>query len=338
MTEFYVDVLQVRKDAFLAGEELGRYWRDHPMLDNIKAMTKESIDMEECRAIFRHFDPVLLEELEGMAAGVGISYAEAAALFSGYDVPKAEGMGCSALLTPGYYVRNYDFTPAQYEGVFLLQQTKDVLASAGYTLQQLGRHDGVNEAGVVIGLHFVSHHSYREGVSPWLAVRMVLDQCRNAEEAVDVLKEVPHAACYNFSVGDDTGARVIVEASPGRVVVHRSDDVLGCSNHFDSTPLMDRNRKNVHVSQKRKQDMEQLVLPDQKAAFDHFRNPDSPQFFHHYREMFGTLHTFSYHYETKRILTTIARSHEVLDVQWEEWVRGTDIDTGKMRGRIIEGG
>ncbi|RUU69994.1 carcinine hydrolase/isopenicillin-N N-acyltransferase family protein, partial [Mesorhizobium sp. M7A.F.Ca.MR.362.00.0.0] len=77
----------------------------------------------------------------------------------------------------GVYTRNYDFSPLLYDGIFSMIQTNSQYASAGYNLQLLGRHDGVNEKGLVIGLHFVSNEGYRKGVSPWVSCRIVLDNC-----------------------------------------------------------------------------------------------------------------------------------------------------------------
>src|SRR5699024_11246032 len=90
------------------------------------------------------------------------SHRKAAALFSGYDMPKAEALGCSAMMTKKYYVRNYDFSPDLYDGLFSLIQPDTSFATAGYNLQILGRHDGVNQEGLVAGLHFRSEEHTSE--------------------------------------------------------------------------------------------------------------------------------------------------------------------------------
>src|SRR5699024_10392560 len=147
------------------------------------------------KAIYSTFAPHLLEEIDGLAEGLGISHRKAAALFSGYDMPKTEALGCSVIMTEDYYVRNYDFSPDFYDGIFSMVQPGKTFATAGYNLQILGRHEGVNQKELVVGLHFVSNHGYKKGVSAWTAVRMVLDRCSTTSEAVNLLKEIPHAAC-----------------------------------------------------------------------------------------------------------------------------------------------
>ena len=42
------------------------------------------------------------------------------------------------MITASYYVRNYDFTPAFYDGYFTVAQADQGLASAGYNLQAIG--------------------------------------------------------------------------------------------------------------------------------------------------------------------------------------------------------
>nr|WP_258871340.1 C45 family peptidase [Halobacillus trueperi] len=115
-------------------------------------------------------------------------------------------------------------------------------------LQCLGRHDGVNQDGLVMGLHFVSHEGYRKGVSPWLAVRMVLDRCSSVDEAVGMLREIPHAACYNFSMGDRHGKIAVVEAAPRNVMVREDGTFLTCVNHFQEECLGKENRSGIQGS------------------------------------------------------------------------------------------
>ncbi|WP_406687686.1 C45 family autoproteolytic acyltransferase/hydolase, partial [Rossellomorea vietnamensis] len=280
--------------------------------------------------------PHFLEELDGLAEGMRISPERAAALFSGYDVPKNEGMGCSSLLTREYYVRNYDFSPALYDGIFSLVQPEQAFASAGYNLQLLGRHDGVNEHGLVAGLHFVSHDGYRKGVSPWTGIRMVLDTCSSVEEAVALLKEIPHSACYNFSLGDRKGKMAEVEASPEKVTVRYGESFLSCVNHFQDEHMKRKNRPSIEGSLERNEHL--LSLNEKQRShqqlFHHFKDIDSPIFFTDYENLFGTLHTFSYSYPDSRILTTIAGSKEVLDVNFQDWVTGGDILRKKLSGYI----
>lgn len=333
MSEYHVRILQLREDARANGYSLGRSLQGHSIVQAFEAMTKPEIDTDRMRGIYRTFAPVLLEELEGLAEGLKLPFGRAAALFSGYDVPKIAAMGCSALMTRGFYARNYDFAPEFYDGLFTLSQTGQGYATAGYNLQGIGRHDGVNEKGLAAGLHFVSFEGYRTGVSPWISVRMVLESCATVEEAADMLRSIPHAACYNFSIGDAHGSMAIAEASPDQVLIRTGEEAMACVNHYET--LTGRNRPSIEHSLRRKRYLESLDPERLTAAeaFDIFKNRQSPLFFTDYDQLFGTLHTFAYSYEDGVVLTSLAQGHP-LEFSFWEWVQGKDIEARELTGRI----
>ncbi len=338
MTNFEVDIFQIRGSSFHIGLKTGEMIRNTSILQIMESFTKPEIDIPNMKSIYSMYSPHLLEELEGLAKGLGIRSERAAAMFSGYDVPKTEAMGCSSLLTNDYYVRNYDFTPALYDGIFSLVQPANVFASAGYNLQILGRHDGVNEHGLVAGLHFVSNDGYSKGISPWAAIRMVLDTCSSLEEAVGLLKELPHSASYNFSLGDQKGKMAEVEVSRDKVMVRYGESFLSCVNHFQTDQLKSKNRSSIQGSLQRNNDILELNGEglSQHEMFNYFKNIHSPLFFTDYTNLFGTLHTFAYSYQHTRILTTIARSNDVLDINFKDWVNGEDISKKTLSGLIQE--
>lgn len=339
MSNFNVRIFQIRGSSFQIGLKTGEKLRNTSILKIFESITKQEIDLHNMKSIYSAYAPHLLEELEGLAQGLEIPPNRAAALFSGYDVPKTEAMGCSALLTNEYYVRNYDFSPTLYDGIFSLVQADQAFAAAGYNLQILGRHDGVNENGLVAGLHFVSHDGYAKGVSPWASIRMVLDGCSSIDDAVALLKEIPHSACYNFSLGDGKGNMAEVEASSEKVTIRYGDSTLSCVNHFQDEQLTSKNRDSIEGSIQRNNHL--LGLMDMRLShhdmFHHFKSVESPIFFTDYENLFGTLHTFSYSYQHSRILTTIARSSQVLDINFRDWVNGEGILEGSLNGFIQEG-
>lgn len=166
MSEFSVDIIQIRDNSFNIGLKYGKRLKNDTLLNVFDSITRADIDYMNLKSIFSELAPHLLDEIEGLASGLEINSKKSAALFSGYDVPKTEAMGCSAFITKDYYVRNYDFSPALYDGMFSLIQSNEAFATAGYNLQVLGRHDGINQRGLVAGLHFVSNNDYSKGMSP----------------------------------------------------------------------------------------------------------------------------------------------------------------------------
>lgn len=61
----------------------------------------------------------------------------------------------------------------------------------------------------------------------------------------------------------------------------------------------------------------------------------SPLFFNHYKELFGTLHTFAYSYEEQTILTSVARSNKAMEINFKKWLNGQNIKDKILYG-IIE--
>ncbi|MCE4050908.1 C45 family autoproteolytic acyltransferase/hydolase [Bacillus sp. Au-Bac7] len=340
MTTFKAYIWQLRKSSFEIGQDYGVFLKKQPdLLTMYKHVTKETIDWRNMEAIYRELAPHLLEELQGVAEKLEVSYTSAAACFSGYDVPKTKAMGCTTLIDNGVYTRNYDFSPLLYDGIFSMIQTNSQYASAGYNLQLLGRHDGVNEKGLVIGLHFVSNEGYRKGISPWVSCRIVLDNCSTVEEAVCLLKLIPHAACYNFSIGDEKGNMATVETCPEKVEVLWGNGSLACTNHFKHKKMTTKNRTNIAGSLQRQTHLAKLMGSswNQTKLFEHFSEDTSPLFFTDYQDFFGTIHTFSYAFNQGLIKTALAKSAHPLVLDFKKWVGGDDIVESVLTGEINEG-
>ncbi|MGG4103742.1 C45 family peptidase [Paenibacillus lautus] len=334
MPDYTVHIMQLREDNYHNGLKLGRSLRNQPILKAFEAVTKPNIDTEQLKSIYNEFAPQLLSELEGLAEGLEMPFPKAAALLGGYDVPKIAAMGCSAMITPSYYVRNYDFTPAFYDGYFTAAQPEQGLATVGYNLQAIGRHDGVNEKGLAAGLHFVSFDGYRTGLSPWVGVRMILESCATVEEVSYMLRHIPHAACYNFSIGDARGNMAVVEASPDQVITRAGGEAaIACVNHYEA--LTGKNRPSIEHSLGRKRYIDGLDATQltQTEAFGLFKERESPLFFTDYDDLFGTLHTFSYAFEEGRVMTSLAQG-SALDFSFRDWVEGKDIPAAELTGHI----
>jgi hypothetical protein len=104
-----------------------------------------------------------------------------------------------------------------------------------------GRYDGVNEHGVFVALHKVmadKPSGVRPGVPYHLIPRIVLQTCRTAPEAADLIERVPHLAPFNYTVADPSGTMIALECYPGRRVERReSDMMLAVTNHYTAPSL-----------------------------------------------------------------------------------------------------
>jgi predicted choloylglycine hydrolase len=122
------------------------------------------------RRMFARFAPVLWEELAGLADELGITI-ERAALRFGNDGMRPPIGACSAAITADVYGRNYDYRPRYYGAQFTLLQASGSYASIGSTHQLTGRLDGMNQHGLMIGLHQVKKSPRFPGLSADLIVK-----------------------------------------------------------------------------------------------------------------------------------------------------------------------
>ena len=304
------------------GEEIKTTELIH-QLDFLKNITENS-DPVKAKEILMEISPNLLEEMSGLASGLNLDLNTIIKLYSGYNVD-FPSMGCTTFIHEDYYVRNYDFSPDIYDARLVFSNPLDGYASVGFSQHVLGRLDGMNEKGLVVGLHFVNEEHKGEGFLATTIVRMVLDQCRNVQEAVDFISTIPHRYCYNFSITDASGEGVLVEASPEKQVVHFKNPLI-CTNHFEAEALQGKNKNEIQGSLKRKKYLGSLLNDGLSPidAYHHFNDGNSPLFFKYYEAYFGTLHTVVYLPGNLSVMIGIGENCEPIILSLKEFLDGTN--------------
>ena len=242
---FRVSVVQCRGTPYEVGRAQARLFATTPkgraFLRSKATRFPWWFNLQTEQRMFAKFAPALWEELVGLADELGISLERSAFWFGNESMRPPIG-ACSAVMTADVYGRNYDFRPRYYGAQFTLLQASGSHASIGSTHLLTGRLDGMNEHGLMIGLHQVKKRPRFPGLSADLIVRMILDQCATTAEAVAKLRQLPHAMQYNYSLLDAGSVAAVVEASPGAVAV-RTGAWLACTNHFLSPLLRPLNRQ-----------------------------------------------------------------------------------------------
>lgn len=285
---------------------------------------------------FRAYAPALWDEIVGIAEGLDIPMEQAVAYF-GNDGLRMPTGGCSAIMSGGVYGRNYDFWPRGYEARFALVQPTGSYASIGSSHQLTGRLDGMNEHGLTIGLHLVKARPKLPGLTSTLLVRRVLDGCATTAEAIDLLRRLPHAMKYNYSLLDAGGVAAVIEAGAGAVVA-RLGDWLACTNHFQSPQLTRLNPRVAH-SIGRLPPLEDWAARALSAeqTFTALNSSASPAF-HNYGNA-QTLHTLVAEPAKRRLLIGIggdaaALDEDMLDVDFKLWVAGEDLPATQLKGQL----
>lgn len=339
---FRVSIVQCRGSAYEVGRAQARLFAATPKGRAFLRREKTSfpwwfkINTEE--RIFRTYSPALWEEINGLADGLGISLQRAIISFGNNGLRPPLG-ACSAIMTVGIYGRNYDFQPRYYGARFALVHAEGSYASIGATELLTGRLDGMNERGLVVGLHLVRMNPRAPGLSCVLIVRLILDQCVTTTEAVAMLRRLPHAMQYNYSLLEAGGMAAVVKAHPGCVAV-RTGGWLACTNHFQSPLLRPLNRRSAH-SQQRSPPLEAWAARGLSAEvmFSALNRSMSPAFHHGYTRGAGTLHTIVVEPPKRRILIGIggdaaALEEDMLDVDFAQWLNGEDLPVSYLDGQL----
>src|SRR5690606_5470110 len=75
---------------------------------------------------------------------------------------------------------------------------------------------------------------------------LILETCANVDDAISLLKEIPHRHSFTYIVHDRSGETYMIETSPRKVVVRQSQV---CTNHFEI--MKEENRFNLEDSKRR---------------------------------------------------------------------------------------
>ncbi|QOR67133.1 linear amide C-N hydrolase [Cytobacillus suaedae] len=334
--ELIVRIVDLRGNHYQFGLDQGKELMSLPILEQIDQLRQLTINsnVKMAKEIVKNVSPNLFQELRGLAEGFQMELDTIIKLFSGYDVVFPE-MGCTTLVNDGFYVRNYEFSPEMYDARLVFTNPTDGYASVGFSQQVIGRLDGMNEKGLVVGLHFVNNEHRKEGFIATTIVRMLLEQCANIEDAITFITNIPHGYCYNYSITDQSGKSIIVEASPQQQVINFTNQLI-CTNHFESEVLKEKNRLEILGSVKRKEYVSSLLTENLSpmAAYHHFNKGSSPLFFKYYKEYFGTLHTVVYSPKDLSILIGVGENCEPKMFSLKEYMEGTLILPEIVKGII----
>ena len=257
MISVYSDVIQFRGNHYDFGYRQGELLKDSLILANREKFWRKPstvynfrIDEIEVKKMIVSFAPGIWDELNGLSDALQMRMTDTIVQFGGYYLEYGKS-GCSIFTSTEFLMRNYDNDPFSYEGRYVLYQPTDQgYATIGPTMQITGRTDGINEKGLSMGYNLINRMRSDTGFICNMIGRILLETCANVEEAISLLKEIPHRRSFSYVLLDQTGKSIVVEASPREVILHQSNI---CTNHFDI--LTHENRYRIDDSLQRYQAM-----------------------------------------------------------------------------------
>lgn len=332
------DILTFRGSHYDYGVAVGNWMKQTEMLKNRekewrKRVPRFDIDIKETQAIFQQFAPQIWDEIRGIQDVLNIPTRQAILNFAHYRFTTLPDSGCSVYVGDHYLVRNYDYHPATYDGRYqLFQPTDGGYAQIGPMSRTTGRMDGMNEHGLVMAYNFMHRKKPANGFVCYMVGRLVLEYCRNVEEAISLLKGLPHRSSFSYIVMDASGAHAIVEVTPRGIDV-RYDQT--CTNHFKL--LTHENRNYTKESIDRLARLEAQIptnAPDKFEVFQRFNDPKFEIYSKLFKSWSGTIHTSMYDPTTLTAWISLGESQTPVAFDFSAWLKGQPVEHATLHGQL----
>ncbi|WP_080873944.1 C45 family autoproteolytic acyltransferase/hydolase [Oceanobacillus timonensis] len=337
MKRVSTNVIQFRGTHYEFGYHQGTLVKNHILIKNRENQWKVrtplfSINIQETKRIFQEIAPAIWEELLGFAEALEWPMERVLLEFGGYRV-KLNRSGCSILTGKDYLIRNYDYHPKTYDGFFSAFQPADTgYAVIGVTQKVTGRCDGMNEKGLAMGYTFMHRKRPKDGFVCYMIGRMILETCADIDEAVSLLKQIPHRGSFSYVLFDHKHTEAtIVEASPRNVEVRKG---TACTNHFQI--MKEENRHYLKDSKRRLEMMEnhQSSLLNKEEAFQLLNGTENGVFSKLYGQWAGTIHTSAYFPSTLEAWLALGGDQQPVIFDFASWLKGNDFPISAVTGTI----
>ena len=245
------------------GQKLGERLREHKRLIphfitgafDAKGTAFESFkDLQDfCESYYSGFT----EETAGFSDSLGVR-PEQVAFYHKYLASRERGACSQFAVLPGatedgsvYVGRNYDMSPAQEDLCLLRTSVRGTHTHMGFSMQGLGRLDGMNTEGLVVtmtgGGAYEAPILNRRAFMFTLAVRALLDTCSSTDEATDMLCEMPVYWSTIFLIVDRSGKAALVEGIDSKYAARYAGEGIQepfffSTNHYTHPQMVSYNK------------------------------------------------------------------------------------------------
>ncbi|MFW9922901.1 MAG: C45 family autoproteolytic acyltransferase/hydrolase [Candidatus Thorarchaeota archaeon] len=232
--------------GYKQGELLKNKEREYKFYTSGKFNKKKSKfnNFEEIVEFYDSYCPGLREECKGFADALNVKEEN----LTIYDFPFSSEKGCSHLailpaLTENNEIlvgRSYEWNFRDEDLEFRSTKVNGKYKHLGFSGMIFGRYDGINEKGLCVTYSAGGAWNakfQKKGLNWSLAVRVLLDNCKNTEEAVNTLTEIPVDWSSNFIIIDSNAHGALVESIDSDYDIVRFDDksekqYILATNHF----------------------------------------------------------------------------------------------------------
>lgn len=219
--------------------------------DMIKPTSLEIV--KETIKIFDEFCPNINEEIKGFADYFGRSPEEI--IYYSFTYVSKGNCGHFAVLPQKtadkktYVGRSYEWNDED-DKKLLSVKVDGAYGHLGFSLLFFGRYDGINEEGLCVtmsnGVPCIT--SEEEGLRFWMVIRILLDKCKNVDEAIELIRLLPISSYCNLIIADKNNEAVLAEINNSVKTFKRisstSNEGYVCSTNHYTLPEMQHLVKN----------------------------------------------------------------------------------------------
>ncbi len=187
------------------------------------------VELKEALELYQRYCPGLVEELNSYAEACQTQIRDIAYTWMTYLVPRCSGLIVEgSLMDDGHtrLIRNYEFDIDHEDLAVVETKPEGKYGHIGGSITLFGRCEGINEHGLAVsmtscGLPVSNMSEMRppkiKGLQFWAVIRSLLETCKDVNEALTLVKEMPIAYNINLFLADAKGNGGIVETMDGEL-------------------------------------------------------------------------------------------------------------------------
>lgn len=228
--------------SYEIGYQVGSEISSVPKLKALHTNGMSGFGEEEAKRASEVFDrwcPGLSDELRGCGDALKIPVSRLFYYGMTYLLPRCSHIALSPAMTGcGHTLlaRNYEFSHEAEDFCLVKTEVNGKYAHMGTSAVFFGRDDGFNDQGLAVTMSScgfpVGPMPYMrapklEGLQFWAVIRALLENCKDVEEALAYLKDMPTAYNLNLLLADKAGHIALVETLDGLQAVRRLEECAG---------------------------------------------------------------------------------------------------------------
>lgn len=311
MLKLLTHTIELSGSNYEAGYQLGKVIDKYPELKAKYFIESTDIDIAKVQkeiALLDHWCPGLNEEIKGFSDALQIKTEQLYFYTMSYLSPHCSQLALLSNITKQekpLLARNYEFSHELEDFCLIKTNINGKYCHLGTSMLLFGRDDGFNEAGLAVtmsscGMPVVNLPNMQKpkisGLRYWIVVRALLENCKNVNEAISYLQQMPIAFNMNLILLDKTNHSALIQIIDGEVTIKQINQTsleqsLYATNHpilptSKRTNVFSHSIHRIKIIQKFLKDNNHIITKQLKELLL-LKYPQG-LCFHNYTESFGT--------------------------------------------------